>query len=155
MKKQFLWCSVFLCMLWMSTRIPVFQQAYLQHEQRLENDAWLLKQCNTPDFFVRMSHHSDLCERLMLSANSILAPTWIVALRACLPQFLLELAPFDMTWQTWILLVAGFLFSVPMILWPFYCAREEQMEQLRLLEACSPQIKSNISFLRRRRPIVW
>lgn len=158
MKRFIIFTVVFLIALWTSTRIPIFQHAYAQEEKRIKDDEWLLQQCNLPEFFIRMSQHSNICERLLQQLHIVKEPVWIVALRACLPQSISYVCPWNVTWQTWILFISGILFMVPSILWPWYCAREHTEEQLRILEACTPQIKSNSVLLglrHRRKPFVW
>ena len=98
-------------------RLPMFQRAYANHVQKMEDDAWLHEQCLIPDFFVRLRQHTSLCEQVRDTFNR---PAALVALHACLPE-----VPW---WGDWraaavfaLLLVMG-----PSLVLPWYRRRCDQ-----------------------------
>ena len=58
--------SMLMSIIWLVGRVPIFQKAYAQHAQRLEDDRWLHKQCSDPEFFTRMRQHADVCDTVCL-----------------------------------------------------------------------------------------
>ena len=61
-----------------ATRSHMFHVAYSRRRQTLENNAWLLEQCQSPDFYGNMKHHSTLCDDVKLAKSDAL---WLHALR--------------------------------------------------------------------------
>jgi hypothetical protein len=117
--------------IWAITRVPVFQRAYVEHQQRLEDDAWLRKQCADPHFVNNMRRHTSVCD----DARAAFArPPWIVAMQACLPD-----TPPTLGWEG-VALVGLVLFLLPSLLWPVLRARYEHQEHQRVLDACSASL---------------
>lgn len=127
-----------LCMLllWLLGRVPIFQLAYSEHLQRLEDDTWLQAQCKDPQFFVRMRQHTDVCERVRASFQQ---PAVLVGLQACIPVGLDDICPV-WEWQTWAVVAGVVLLLVPNVILPLYRAREDRREHIRVLQACSPML---------------
>ena len=117
--------------LWAITRVPVFHRAYVEHQQRLEDDHWLRAQCADPHFVNNMRRHTSVCD----DARAAFArPPWIVGMQACLPETLPSIG-----WQG-VALVGLVLFLLPGLLWPLLRARYEQREHQRVLDACSASL---------------
>ena len=117
--------------IWAITRVPVFQRAYVEHQQRLEDDAWLRKQCADPHFVNNMRRHTSVCDD---TRAAFARPPWIVAMQACLPD-----TPPTLGWEG-VALVGLVLFLLPSLLWPVLRARYEHQEHQRVLDACSASL---------------
>jgi hypothetical protein len=135
--------SMMLSIVWILGRIPIFQKAYVEHLQRLEDDTWLQTQCRDPEFFSRMRQHTDVCEHVRASFQQ---PALLVGLHACMPINLQDFIPV-MEWQTWCVLMIGILILIPNVILPLYRANEFKREHVRILQACSPQIHNGWSDL--------
>jgi hypothetical protein len=61
-----------------ATRTHMFHTALTKRQQQSLNNAWLLEQCMTPEFYSNMKHHSSLCDDLVLEQADAL---WLHALR--------------------------------------------------------------------------
>ena len=128
--------STALFSMWILGKIPIFQKAYADHLQRLEDDTWLQTQCRDPEFFSRMRQHTDVCEHVRASFQQ---PAILVGLQACIPVDFQDFIP-TMEWKTWVVVVIGTLILIPNVLLPLYRANEFKREHIRVLQACSPQI---------------
>jgi len=102
--------------------LPSCQKAYNEHSNRLAADAWLFKQCQDADFAIRMRLYTDSCEHV---TALFLLPSWRAAAQTCLP-------PVPPTWVLFIVLL------LPSFLLPLWRARQDAVEQRRMLKACSP-----------------
>ena len=118
----------FLATLWLVIKVPVFQAAYHEHEVRLQNDAWMFKQCQHPDYAVHM--RADSCDNIVAVFQQ---PPWLVAARACCLPSAWPVVP----WPVWALLLV-FALLAPSVLLPLYRARQDVLEQNRMIRACSP-----------------
>ena len=117
--------------LWAITRVPIFHRAYVEHQQRLDDDAWLRAQCADPHFVNNMRRHTSVCD----DARAAFArPPWIVAMQACLPD-----TPPTLGWEG-VALVGRVRFLLPSLLWPVLRARYEHQEHQRVLDACSASL---------------
>ncbi len=125
--------------MWVLGRIPIFQKAYADHIQRLEDDMWLQTQCRDPEFFSRMRQHTDVCEHVRASFQQ---PALLVGLQACMPVDFQDFIP-TMEWQTWAVIAIGILILIPNVFLPLYRANEFKREHIRILQACSPQLHDN------------
>jgi hypothetical protein len=47
-----------------ATRIYVFHNAYIHHVQLIEDERWLLRQCQDPAFFSNLKQHVSLCSQV-------------------------------------------------------------------------------------------
>lgn len=132
--------------LWAATRVPVFHRAYVEHQQRLEDDAWLRAQCADPHFVNNMRRHTSVCD----DARAAFArPPWIVGMQACLPD-----TPPSLGWEG-VALVGLVLFLLPGLLWPLLRARYEHREHQRVLDACSASLMWHpITAPTRRQPLM-
>ena len=128
--------SICLSFLWILGRVPIFQLAYAEHLQRLEDDTWLQSQCRDPQFFTRMRQHTDVCEHVRASFQQ---PAVLVGLQACIPVGMGDMFPV-LEWQTWAAAAVVMLFLVPNVLLPMYRASEDRREQIRVMQACSPML---------------
>ena len=126
--------SACMFLLWILGRIPIFQLAYAEHLQRLEDDTWLQSQCKDPQFFSRMRQHTDVCEHVRASFQQ---PAILVGLQACIPVSLGDFFP-DWEWQTWTGAAVIIFLLVPNVILPLLRAYEDKREQARVLHACSP-----------------
>ncbi len=122
--------------LWVLGRIPVFHAAYVQHLQRLEDDAWLRTQCADPIFVSRMMRHHDVCQRVR---ESFRQPAFLVAMQACVPSEWQALLP-SVGWETLLFLALLLFLLAPTVLLPLYRVRRDRFDHLRMLEACSPDL---------------
>lgn len=120
---------------WLLGRLPIFQRAYSEHIQRLEDDAWLQAQCGDPHFISRMRQHADVCDRVRASFQQ---PALLVGLQACVPSELKDLLP-SVGWES-VALAALLLVAAPSVLLPYFRARSDRHDRDRLLEACSPDL---------------
>ena len=128
--------SLCMLLLWLLGRVPIFQRAYSEHLQRLEDDTWLQAQCKDPQFFVRMRQHTNVCEHVRASFQQ---PAVLVGLQACIPVSLEDICP-TWEWQTWAVVAGVVLVLVPNVILPMYRAREDKREHIRVLQACSPML---------------
>ena len=101
--------SIGMCLVWLLGKVPVFQRAYSEHLQRLEDDTWLQAQCSDPQFFTRMRQHTDVCEHVRASFQQ---PAILVGLQACIPVELEDFFPV-LEWQTWAAVAVVMLLLVP------------------------------------------
>ena len=125
------------------TRIPIFHRAYVEHQQRLDDDHWLREQCADPHCVNKMRRHTSVCD----DARAAFArPPWIVGMQACLPD-----TPPTLGWEG-VAIVGLVLFLLPGILWPMLRARSEQREHQRVLDACSASLLWHGTTSRHRRP---
>ena len=107
------------------------------HIQHIENDKWLQIQCKNPDFFSRMRHHTSICEKV----GSLHQPAFIVGLQASIPAELKEMMinlDFMPGWHVFFPIASCILVIVTNVLLPIYKAREDRIEQNRILQACNP-----------------
>lgn len=44
------------------SRLFIFQQAYSSHVAKIQDEQWLLQQCEEPVFYSNIRQHTDLCE---------------------------------------------------------------------------------------------
>jgi hypothetical protein len=128
--------------LWILSRIPTFHRAYTEHQQRLDDDEWLLVQCADPEFFTKMRRHASVCDDVRAT---FARPTWLVAFQACIPT-----APV-LGWQE-VVLGGLVLLLAPSILLPILRAREEHWERQRIVDACSPMLVHPMLMQRRALP---
>jgi hypothetical protein len=133
-----------LCLL---SRIPSFHKAYTEHQQRLEDDAWLRAQCADPLFFTKMRQHTNVCEQVRAAFRR---PPFMVGLQAaCVPTaewggtLRALLLPSSLGWEG-VVVIALCLALGPGLIVPWWRARKDLLEHERLLEACSPLL-----------PITW
>ena len=120
---------VFLIMMTIMFKLPVFERAYTQHQQHLQREVWLHSKCQDPDFFAQMRHrNADMCtEVLALFQQS----AWWLALKECVP------------FSAHYCMVVGFIFGLfllPTFLLPIYQAWQDRWEQQRIFRACSPSL---------------
>lgn len=126
--------------LWVLSHVPTFHHAYTEHQQRLDEDAWLLAQCADPEFFSNMRRHASVCDDVRVA---FARPAWLVAFQACIPN-----APV-LGWHE-VALGGLILLLAPGILLPILRAREERWERARILEACSPMLMPHPLLVSRR-----
>lgn len=112
--------------------IPPFYRAYVDHQQRLDDDAWLRTQCADPDFFSKLRRHTDVCDD---ARTAFMRPAWLVGFQACLPSMPV------LGWHE-VALVGFAMMLVPSLLLPLLRAREERWERQRMLDACNPHLLS-------------
>jgi hypothetical protein len=134
--------SIGMCFMWLLGKVPVFQLAYSEHLQRLEDDTWLQDQCRDPQFFTRMRQHTDVCEHVRASFQQ---PAILVGLQACIPMDVEDFLP-ALEWQTWAADSVVMLLLIPNVLLPLYRASEDRREQTRVMKACSPILPTNYCF---------
>ena len=67
-------CSVAFC----ATRTHMYHMAFSKRQQQVHNDAWLLQQCRSAEFYSNMKHHSTLCDDAELAKSDAI---WLHALR--------------------------------------------------------------------------
>jgi hypothetical protein len=120
---------VFLTMITIMFKLPVFERAYMQHQQHLQEEAWLHTKCQDPDFFAQMRHrNADMCADVQALFQQ---SAWWLALKECVP------------FSPQYCLVIGFifcLFLLPTFLLPLYQAQQDRWEQQRIFRACSPSL---------------
>ena len=105
-------CTMFMSLVWFVGRVPIFQKAYAQHAQRLDDDRWLHKQCSDPQFFTRMRQHADVCDTVRTSFRT---PAMLAGLQACLPAELRDMLPDG--WRA-VALGALLMLAAPSVLLP-------------------------------------
>ena len=70
-------CMALLCS-FVITRTHMFHQAFSLRLRHRDNSQWLVKQCNTPEFYSNMQQHSSICEDVQqVNTDSI----WLHAMR--------------------------------------------------------------------------
>ena len=122
--------ATFMLMLWLiMMKFPIYQRAYHDHQEYLDNTEWLFKQCQDPAYVVHM--RPDSCQHVI---DAFQQAPWLVATRACLPRSWPEVP-----WPVWLALLLFFLLG-PTVLLPMYKARQDAREHKRLLRACSPEL---------------
>ena len=109
-------------------KLPVYQKAYHDHQAQLDTGAWLLKQCQDPDYAVHL--RQDSCDQIIAAFQ---LPPWRVAVHAGLPP------SFTIAWQVWPCLLLLF-FLGPSVLLPLYRAHQDRQEERRILRDCSPSL---------------
>lgn len=61
-----------------ATRTHMYHMAFSKRQLQVHNDAWLLQQCRSAEFYSNMKHHSTLCDDAELAKSDAI---WLHALR--------------------------------------------------------------------------
>ena len=127
--------SIVMTLLWLSSRIPIFQEAYDEQIKKIEDKEWLRIQCEDP----RMRQHTDSCNKIHLNQDQ---SAFFAGLRAaaCISCSSLPLPNFQV--QTWAVAALIFILLIPNVFLPLYRAYEHKVEEIRMLRACSPLLSS-------------
>eukprot|EP00961_Rhodomonas_salina_P024663 332250-Rhodomonas_salina.2 len=64
MSVAILWVLTVVC-----TRLYLFHNAYIHHLQTIEDERWLLFQCQDPAFFANLKQHVSLCQQVEENAR--------------------------------------------------------------------------------------
>ena len=79
-------------LLFLFSRIYLFQVTYAQLVQERDNNEWLLGQCQRDDFYHNMKHHSSLCDEveqqqrqsvLMKAMSRVVEKTYLCGYQSC------------------------------------------------------------------------
>lgn len=124
------------------TRLYAFHNAYMQHLNKIEDEAWLRNNCRDPDFFSNLRQHTEICTAVMenfrkspvlVALNDVAASTYLCGSQTCLGLFQ------DISRGGLPLIGCLLLFFVftPSFIIPFIRMGVDHAMEQRVLRACS------------------